>query len=111
MNIFSSVQDIVFQMNRLLTTLSQYHEQCNTLMSETNVFPIELDLPQTTFQYADTPLTTSAYHDEEDEEDEEPLVIAEEALPDTKPDEDPLKDFFDEEELPKQLVNLNLLGD
>lgn len=99
-------------MNRLLSALAQYNEHCYKLMSDTNVFPIELDLPQTTFQYADTPLTTSAYHDDEEEdEDDEPLVIAEEALPDSKLDDDPLKDFLEEEKLPKQLVSLNLLGD
>lgn len=99
-------------MNRLLSALSQYNEHCYKLMSDTNVFPIELDLPQTTFQYADTPLTTPAYHDEEeDEEDDEPLVIAEEALPDVKSDDDPLKGFLEDEQLPSQLVNLNLLGD
>ena len=107
-----AVQDIVFQMNRLLSALSQYNEHCYKLMSDTNVFPIELDLPQTTFQYADTPLTTPDYHDDdEDDEDDEPLVIAEEALPDSKPDDDPLKNFLEDEQLPNQLVNLNLLGD
>lgn len=103
------VQDIVFQMNRLLSSLAQYNEHCYKLMSDTNVFPIELDLPQTTFQYADTPATAPAYHDEEEEEeeeDDEPLVMAEEALPDSKLDDNPLEGLF-ENMIPKQLVNLN----
>jgi len=107
------VQDIVFQMNRLLSALAQYNDNCYQLMQETNVFPIELDLPQTTFQYADAALPSS-YHDEDDEEDEddEPLVMAEEVLPDSKPDDGVLlTGLFGAENLTKNLSSVNLLGD
>ncbi|XP_054709950.1 PRKCA-binding protein-like isoform X2 [Uloborus diversus] len=106
------VQDIVFQMNRLLTALSQYNQNCYNLMQETNVFPIELDLPQTTFQYSETS-ASSEFHDDDDDEEEdvEPLVIAEEALADPKQDDDLLEAFLADEKLPKQLVSLNLLED
>ncbi|GFV69676.1 PRKCA-binding protein [Trichonephila clavipes] len=107
------VQDIVFQMNRLLTALSYYNENCYQIMHDTNVFPIELDLPQTTFQYSGASLP-QAYHDddEEEEEDSEPLVIAEEALPESKSDDELLLPGFSEEEkVTKELTGLNLLED
>ncbi|KAF8766589.1 PRKCA-binding protein like [Argiope bruennichi] len=107
------VQDIVFQMNRLLTALANYNEQCYKEMQETNVFPIELDLPQTTFQYSGASLPPT-YHDEEEEEEEdcEPLVIAEEALPEPKSDDELLlPGISDEAKVSKELASLNLLGD
>ncbi|XP_015920690.1 PRKCA-binding protein isoform X1 [Parasteatoda tepidariorum] len=104
------VQDIVFQMNRLLSALSQYNENCYQLMQETNVFPIELDLPQTTFQYPDAVLPP-AYHDEEEEDDDdEPLVMAEEALPQSN-DELLLEGLLGAEKITKDLASVNLLGD
>ncbi|XP_035219993.1 PRKCA-binding protein-like [Stegodyphus dumicola] len=107
------VQDIVFQMNRLLSALSQYNENCYRLMQETNVFPIELDLPQTTFQYSDTTLTPT-YHDDDEEEEEEDcevLVIGEEALQENKSDDDLLQDFLGGETMSKELMSLNLLDE
>lgn len=102
---------MVFQMNRLLSSLSYYNNSCHQIMKDTNVFPIELDLPQTTFQYSGDALP-AAYHDEEDEDDDEPLVVAEEALPDAKLDSDDLllADFLDEGKVTKDLAGLNLLG-
>ncbi|GFY45873.1 PRKCA-binding protein [Trichonephila inaurata madagascariensis] len=100
-------------MNRLLTALSHYNENCYQIMHDTNVFPIELDLPQTTFQYSGAALP-QAYHDddEEEEEDIEPLVLAEEALPESKSDDELLLPGFSEEEnVTKELAGLNLLED
>ncbi|KAG8195368.1 hypothetical protein JTE90_001386 [Oedothorax gibbosus] len=109
------VQDMVFQMNRLLSSLSHYNNQCYEIMKDTNVFPIELDLPQTTFQYSADTLPQTSYHDEddEDEEDDEPLVVAEEALPDPVPkqkdDDDLLLPGFSSK-VTDDLAGLNLLG-
>lgn len=74
------VQDIVFQMNRLLSAMSQYYDSCYSLMQEVNVFPIELDLPQSTFQYSGASLPAPYHDDDEDDFDDDELLIAEEAL-------------------------------
>lgn len=47
------VQDIVFQLQRLVTALSQYHQDCREALKETAIFPIEVDLCKSTFQYKD----------------------------------------------------------
>ena len=66
------VQDIVQQLQRLISALSAFHNECHSLLKDNTIFPIELDLSKTcTFQYPD-PLV-SPYQDEEDPEDEEPL--------------------------------------
>lgn len=63
------VQDIVFQLNRLVSALSQYHSDCHDVMKTTNIFPIELDLPRSTFHYPD--LTISPYQDGDEKDEEE----------------------------------------
>ena len=78
------VQDIVAQLQRLISSLSSFHNECHSLLKNNTIFPIELDLSKTcTFQYPD-PLV-SPYQDEPDDdpEDEGPpgLVEALEAKP------------------------------
>ncbi|XP_067123370.1 PRKCA-binding protein isoform X2 [Centruroides vittatus] len=70
------VQDIVFQLQRLVSALAQYHTECHTVMKATNIFPIEVDLSKSTFHYSDP--ANSAYHDLEDEDDDDELLTAEE---------------------------------
>lgn len=38
------VQDIVFQLHRFITALDKYHKDCNEVMKEADIFPIEVDL-------------------------------------------------------------------
>jgi len=38
------VQDIVFQLHRFITALDKYHKDCNDVMKEADIFPIEVDL-------------------------------------------------------------------
>lgn len=38
------VQDIVFQLHRFITALDKYHKDCNDVMQEADIFPIEVDL-------------------------------------------------------------------
>jgi hypothetical protein len=38
------VQDIVFQLHRFITALDKYHKDCNAIMKEADIFPIEADL-------------------------------------------------------------------
>lgn len=78
------VQDIVAQLQRLISALSDFHNECHSLLKENTIFPIELDLSKScTFTYAD-PLV-SPYQDEEEAEDDEAfdpqLVQALEAKP------------------------------
>jgi hypothetical protein len=39
-----SVQDIVFQLQRLVQAMSKYHQQCYNELKQADVFPIEVDL-------------------------------------------------------------------
>lgn len=65
------VQDIIFQLHRFITAMSKYNTDCfETMKSITDIFPIEVDLPETTLvnQIDDT---RSAYRNEyNDDEDE-----------------------------------------
>jgi len=45
------VQDIVFQLQRLVTAMAKYHNECHAVLRETEVFPIEVDLSRSTFAY------------------------------------------------------------
>lgn len=40
----STVQDIVFQLQRFVAAVTEYHENCYSVLKEANVFPIEVDL-------------------------------------------------------------------
>lgn len=70
------VQDIVFQLQRLVSALAHYHTECHTIMKATNIFPIEVDLSKSTFHYSDP--TNSTYHDLEEEDDDDELLTVEE---------------------------------
>lgn len=47
------VQDIVFQLQRLVSALAQYHTDCYEALNGTTIFPIEVDLSKSTFHYRD----------------------------------------------------------
>lgn len=67
------VQDIVFQLQRLVSALSAFHSSSHEFMKDNVLFPIEVDLSKScTFQYQDPAL--SPYQDEEDDEDDELLM-------------------------------------
>jgi hypothetical protein len=38
------VQDIVFQLQRLVQAMSKYHQECYNELKKADVFPIEVDL-------------------------------------------------------------------
>lgn len=66
------VQDIIFQLHRFITAMSKYNTDCfETMKSITDIFPIEVDLPETTLhQYeADDRRSMNQYNDEEEEEE------------------------------------------
>lgn len=42
--LISTVQDIVFQLQRFVSAVTEYHENSYSVLKEANVFPIEVDL-------------------------------------------------------------------
>lgn len=65
--IFSTVQDIVFQLQRFVSGMAKYHNDCHGVMKNAIVFPIEVDLSRGTFTYD----TSSQFNDGADEEEDE----------------------------------------
>lgn len=47
---FLLVQDIVFQLQRFIAALAKYHRDCNEIMKEADIFPIEVELDLSSFQ-------------------------------------------------------------
>ncbi|XP_061830453.1 PRKCA-binding protein [Nerophis lumbriciformis] len=60
------VQDIVFQLQRFVSGMSRYYDECYAVLKEADVFPIEVDLSRTTINYSSQSL---AYTDEDEGED------------------------------------------
>ncbi|XP_051745333.1 PRKCA-binding protein [Ctenopharyngodon idella] len=59
------VQDIVFQLQRFVSGMSRYYDDCYAVLKDADVFPIEVDLSRTTINYGGQSLS---YEDEEEEE-------------------------------------------
>ncbi|XP_041417636.1 PRKCA-binding protein isoform X2 [Xenopus laevis] len=61
------VQDIVFQLQRFVSAMSKYNDQCYAVLKEADIFPIEVDLAKTTLAYSHgETFTDGADEDEED---------------------------------------------
>ncbi|XP_052071913.1 PRKCA-binding protein-like isoform X1 [Mytilus californianus] len=80
------VQDIVFQLQRFVSAMAKYHNDCHGVMKEAVVFPIEVDLSRGTFTYD----TTNQFNDEEDEEEEQEEEVITESKVETTPYSDNL---------------------
>ncbi|XP_041473943.1 PRKCA-binding protein-like isoform X2 [Lytechinus variegatus] len=65
------VQDIVFQLHRLVSAMTQYLQDCHQQMKNTDLFPIEVDLLRTTINYDRSDQFNDGFDDEEDEEEED----------------------------------------
>uniref|UniRef100_A0AAY5EMR5 PRKCA-binding protein n=1 Tax=Electrophorus electricus TaxID=8005 RepID=A0AAY5EMR5_ELEEL len=61
------VQDIVFQLQRFVSGMSLYYDECYAVLKEADVFPIEVDLSRTTISYSGQ---SQSYEEEEEEEEE-----------------------------------------
>lgn len=61
------VQDIVFQLQRFVSGMSRYYDECYAVLKEADVFPIEVDLSRTMINYG----SQSRSFTEEEEEEEE----------------------------------------
>ncbi|XP_071377959.1 PRKCA-binding protein [Centroberyx affinis] len=60
------VQDIVFQLQRFVSGMSRYYDECYAVLKEADVFPIEVDLSRTMINYG-----SQSHSYTEDEEEEE----------------------------------------
>ncbi|KAM6384670.1 PRKCA-binding protein isoform 2-T3 [Alca torda] len=60
------VQDIVFQLQRFVSTMSKYYDDCYAVLRDADVFPIEVDLARTTLNYGQK----DTYADGTEEEEE-----------------------------------------
>ncbi|XP_016321762.1 PRKCA-binding protein [Sinocyclocheilus anshuiensis] len=58
------VQDIVFQLQRFVSGMSRYYDDCYAMLKEADVFPIEVDLSRTMINYSAQSLS---YEEEEEE--------------------------------------------
>ncbi|KAL7883330.1 hypothetical protein SRHO_G00009880 [Serrasalmus rhombeus] len=62
------VQDIVFQLQRFVSGMSRYYDECYAVLKEADVFPIEVDLSRTMINYSSQ---SQSYEDDEEEEEDE----------------------------------------
>lgn len=62
-----AVQDIVFQLQKFVTAMAKYHNDCHSVMKDAVVFPIEVDLSRGTFTYD----MDNTFNDGEDDDGEE----------------------------------------
>ena len=58
------MQDIVFQLQRLIAAMAKYHTDSHVALQKADVFPIEVDLSRGTFTYD----TSGQFNDEEENE-------------------------------------------
>lgn len=61
----TTVQDIVFQLQRFVSTMSKYYDDCYTVLRDADVFPIEVDLARTTLSYGQKDTYTDGAEEEE----------------------------------------------
>lgn len=62
------VQDIVFQLQRFVSAMSKYYDECYAVLKDADVFPIEVDLTKTMLNYSPKDLYPSAEEEEENGE-------------------------------------------
>lgn len=63
-----SVQDTVVQLQRFVSAMATYHENCYEVMKGATIFPLEMDLSQDAFAYKSDIINTGASEDEDDGE-------------------------------------------
>lgn len=62
----AAVQDIVFQLQRFVSTMSKYYDDCYAVLRDADVFPIEVDLARTTLSYGQKDTYTDGAEEEEE---------------------------------------------
>ncbi|GLG95766.1 PRKCA-binding protein [Gryllus bimaculatus] len=73
------VQDVVWQLQRLVAGLAEFHEETLTLLKGSSLFPIEVDLTRSAFQYKSTAPIVQDGDGDGDEDDDDDLLQADEA--------------------------------
>lgn len=61
----------MFQLQRFVSGMSHYYDECYAVLKEADVFPIEVDLSRTMINYSSQSLSSYAGDEEDDEEQEE----------------------------------------
>ncbi|XP_048473464.1 PRKCA-binding protein isoform X1 [Rhincodon typus] len=64
------VQDIVFQLQRFVSAMSKYYNECYAVLKDADVFPIEVDLTKTMLNYSPKDIYTDAEEEDEKENEE-----------------------------------------
>ncbi|XP_043535940.1 PRKCA-binding protein [Chiloscyllium punctatum] len=64
------VQDIVFQLQRFVSAMSKYYDECYAVLKDADVFPIEVDLTKTMLNYSPKDIYTDAEEEDEKENEE-----------------------------------------
>lgn len=64
------MQDIVFQLQRFVSTMSKYYDDCYAVLRDADVFPIEVDLARTTLSYGQKDTYTDGAEEEGESERE-----------------------------------------
>lgn len=59
----------MFQLQRFVSGMSHYYDECYAILKEADVFPIEVDLSRTTINYSSQSLSSYAGDEEEEEEE------------------------------------------
>ncbi|VDL98095.1 unnamed protein product [Schistocephalus solidus] len=62
-----TVQDTVLQLQRFVTALANYHENCYEVMKSAVIFPLEMDLSRDAFAYRSDVLSTGDYEEEDED--------------------------------------------
>lgn len=73
---YFTVQDIVFQLQRFVSGMAKYHNDCHTVMKTAIVFPIEVDLSRGTFTYDMSNQFNDGMDDEEEVQEEHGIEIS-----------------------------------
>jgi len=69
----------VFQLQRLVTAMAKYHNECHAVLRDAEVFPIEVDLSRSTFTYDTANQFNDGADDDADDVDNDALEVTAEA--------------------------------
>ncbi|KAI5719856.1 hypothetical protein M8J76_015963 [Diaphorina citri] len=105
------VQDVVCQLQRLIAGLASYHSTNIDLLRENSLFPIEMDLSRSAFQYECNQVPSYDNSNEEDDQGDDELIMGEEAKPDGEVEDktqasSEYNDLLKEFEQPSNTTNL-----
>lgn len=74
----------MFQLQRFVSTMSKYYNDCYAVLRDADVFPIEVDLAHTTLAYGPNPGGFTDGEDEDEDEEDGEDGAAKEVSKDTR---------------------------